>query len=99
MGVSLHMIRRVVLTREAQKDIRKVPRHVAAKLAGWIEDVEEKGLEEVRKVPGFHDEPLKGARAGQRSLRLSKGYRAIYRIAAEGTVEFVSVEEVNKHAY
>lgn len=76
-----------------------MPRHVAAKLAGWIEDVEEKGLEEVRKVPGFDDEPLKGARAGQRSVRLSKAYRAIHRIAAEGTVEFVSVEEVNKHAY
>ena len=50
-------------------------------------------------MPGFDDEPVKGARAGQRSVRLAKAYRAIYRIAAEGTVEFVSVEEVNKHAY
>jgi hypothetical protein len=36
---------------------------------------------------------------GTAPVRLSKGYRAIYRIAADGTVEFVSVEEVNKHAY
>jgi hypothetical protein len=37
----------------------------------------------VRKVPGFHDEPLSGKRFGQRSLRLSKSYRAFYEI--EGT--------------
>ena len=31
-------------------------------------------------VPGYHDEPLKGHRAGQRSIRLSRAYRAIYEI-------------------
>lgn len=57
-----------------------------------------RGLEEVRKVPGYHDEPLKGQRAGQRSIRLSRAYRAIYEIKSDG-VEFVLVEEVNKHEY
>ena len=56
------------------------------------------GLEEVRKARGYHDEPLKGHRAGQRSIRLSSSYRAIYEIKKD-TVEFVSVEEVSKHDY
>jgi hypothetical protein len=34
----------------------------------WVDDVEERGLEEVRKIPGWHDEPLKGERKGQRSI-------------------------------
>ena len=45
---------------------------------GWVNDVESAGLSEVRKVLGYHDEPLKGNRVGQRSIRLSKSYRAIY---------------------
>jgi toxin HigB-1 len=57
-----------------------------------------RGLEEVRKVPGYHDEPLKGALKGQRSIRLSRGYRAYYRIVGE-SIEFVRVEGVNKHEY
>jgi proteic killer suppression protein len=49
-------------------------------------------------VAGYHDEPLKGSRAGQRSIRLSRAYRAIYEMKKD-TVEFVSVEEVSKHEY
>ena len=57
------------------------------------------GSESIRKVPGYHDETLKGDRKGQRSIRLSRGYRAIYEVREKRTVEFVSVEEVNKHEY
>ncbi len=57
------------------------------------------GLEEVRKIPGYHDEPLRGDRQGQRSIRLSRAYRAIYVVKADGGIEFVSVEEVSKHEY
>jgi proteic killer suppression protein len=53
----------------------------------------------VRRIPGFHDEPLAGQRTGQRSIRLSISYRAIYEIRRDGSVEFASVEEVNKHDY
>jgi proteic killer suppression protein len=56
------MIRRVTLTRDAKKDLRKVPRHVAVKPMAWIELVESQGLEEARKIPGFHNEPLGGSR-------------------------------------
>lgn len=93
------MIWEVALTRRAQKQLRKVPRHVAIKLLAWAEAVESQGLETVRKIPGYHDEPLKGRRQGQRSIRLSRAYRAIYQIQSDGDVELVSVEEVNKHEY
>jgi proteic killer suppression protein len=93
------MSTKVELTRQAQKQLRQVPRHVAVKLQAWVEAVEAQGLEEVRKVPGFHDEPLKGPRQGQRSIRLSRLYRAIYVIRRDGDLELASVEEVHKHEY
>lgn len=92
------MVTRVRLSGRAQKDLMTVPRHVAIKLGARVDDVTVRGLEEVRKVPGYHDEPLKGRRAGQRSIRLSRAYRAIYAIRVDD-VTFVSVEEVNKHDY
>ena len=95
---SMQMITRVVLSKRAQKDLTVVPRHVAIKLGAWADDVAARGLEEVRRVPGYHDEALKGQRAGQRSIRLSRAYRAIYEIRGQD-VEFVSIEEVNKHDY
>ena len=93
------MIYDVVLSRSARKDLRSVPRHVATKLLFWVELVQRSGLEEARKQPGFHDEALRGQRSGQRSIRLSRAYRAIYVIRQDRALEFVSVEEVNKHAY
>ena len=93
------MIRRVELTRRAEKQARKLPVHVGEKLLHWVYLVMEIGLEEVRKIPGFHDEPLVGRRRGMRSIRLSRGYRAMYRPAREGDVEVVFVEEVSKHVY
>ena len=61
--------------------------------------VEESGIREVRKFKGFHDEPLKGSRRGQRSVRLNKAYRAIYVEHEEGEIELIEVLEVNKHEY
>lgn len=90
------MIHVVVLSARARKQLRLVPAFIATKLAAWVEAVERDGLESVCKIAGFHDEPLKGPRKGQRSIRLSRAYRAIDEIRA---VEFVSVEEVNKHDY
>jgi proteic killer suppression protein len=57
------------------------------------------GLNKIRQRPGYHDEPLKGKRSGQRSIRLSKSYRAIYIITNDSMIEFVEVQEVNKHDY
>lgn len=72
----------------------KVPPQVAAKLLTWAEDVADRGLEVVRRVPGFHDEPLQGKRFGQ----LNKTWRAIYTVQHD-VVRFVLVEEVTPHKY
>ncbi len=53
----------------------------------------------MRKIPGYHDEPLKGDRKGQRSSHLSRGYRVIYEELSSGEIVIVSVLEVNKHDY
>lgn len=92
------MIRRVEISKLAVKQLRKLPRHIVDNLAIWVAAVEHDGLEEVGKVRSYHDEPLKGDRAGQRSIRLSRSYRAIYEIKQD-TARFVSVEEVSKHEY
>jgi len=58
-----------------------------------------KGVSQVRKIPGYHDEPLKGDRIGQRSIRLNRAYRAIYFIDKKSVVHFIEIVEVNKDAY
>jgi len=93
------MIHEVRISRRAQKQLKKVPTHILDKLESWIDAVALDGLENIRKVPGYHDEPLAGKRKGQRSIRLSKAYRAIYIIDSDGNIEFVSIEEVSKHDY
>ena len=103
-GYSGAVINVVVIATRAQKQLRNVPLHIAQKLAGWVLSVEEKGIEEVRKIPGYHDEPLMGARKGQRSIRLAISYRAIYQIKTNDrrngeVIEFITVEEVTKHRY
>lgn len=64
----------IVLSKLAQKQLKKVPEHVKNKLKYWITQVDDYGIEAVRRIPGFHDEPLKGKRKGQRSIRLSKSW-------------------------
>lgn len=92
------MIKTVVITKSARKDLAGLPRAIVAKFATWVGMVETNGLEEVRKIQGFHDEPLKGKRKGQRSIRLSKSHRAFY-IVVEDEIYFAEVQEVNNHEY
>jgi proteic killer suppression protein len=87
------------LSLKAKKDLKKVPLSIAVKLQIWVDAVGHYGLSEVRKIPGYHDEPLKGKRKGQRSIRLNIAYRAIYTINKSGLIKFVEIKEVNKHEY
>jgi toxin HigB-1 len=89
----------VVITKSAERDLIRLPANVVLKLQAWVDDIEDRGLHEVRKIPGYHDEPLKGKRKGQRSIRLSKAYRAIYIIDTNGVLDVINVIEVNKHDY
>jgi len=70
----------VKVSAKAYRDLKKVPLHISLKLQAWIEAVGHQGLSEIRKVSGYHDEPLKGKRKGQRSIRLNIAYRAIYTV-------------------
>lgn len=76
-----------------------MPIYISIKLFEWINAVSHDGLLEVRKQPGYHDEPLKGTRQGQRSIRLSRAYRAIYELSENGKMKIVEIVEVNKHDY
>ena len=87
----------VLRTKRFEKDLDRVPVAIRVKAIFWIGCVESLGLREVRKRSGYHDEPLKGDRVGQRSIRLSRAYRLIYR--EEHDHLEVIVLEVNKHEY
>jgi proteic killer suppression protein len=93
------MIFDVRLSRMVNKQLRKLPQHITVNLMSWVDDVERNGLEVARKRLGYHDEPLHGQLKGQRSVRLSRSYRAIYEIKDDNSVEFVNIEEVSKHEY
>lgn len=95
------MIRVAKLSPKLAKELRKnkPPTHIVAKLLLWVRLVETKGLEEARKTPSWHDEPLQGERKGERSIRLNKAYRAFYAIKEDGEIEIAWVFEVNKHDY
>lgn len=82
-----------------KKRLRKVPIHIVDALQAWADKVEAYGMTEVRKLKGYHDEPLKGDRKGQRSVRLSKQWRAIYEEHDHGGIRLIMVEEVTPHAY
>ncbi len=92
------MIFKVIISKQAGKELERLQRYVADLCFAWILDVERRGLDEVKKVPSFHDEPCKGKLKGLRSIRLTRGYRAYYRIEKD-QVEFVFVERVDKHEY
>jgi len=92
----------VTLSRAVQKALKKSPEHIVVKLLGWVDLIENQGLENARRIPGYHDEPLRGQREGQRSIRLSRSWRAIYVIVkpeGEEKGSFVAVREVSKHDY
>ena len=93
------MIRKVRVTKWAQKQLDECPLHISAKFNYWVGTVEKLGLESTRQIPGFHDEPLKGKRLGQRSIRLNRSWRGNYIICDDGSVEFVEVQEIHKHDY
>lgn len=93
------MVYKVVWSDKVDKSLSKLPDYIQRKFQAWAIAVEERGLLEVRKLPGFHDEPLQGDRKGQRSIRLNRAYRAIYIERPDGKIQLVDVIEVNKHEY
>jgi mRNA-degrading endonuclease RelE of RelBE toxin-antitoxin system len=93
------MVNTVVITRAAQKDLRRVSAQIRASFARWVALVETSGIMAARAIPGYNDEALEGKRKHQRSVRLSQGYRAIYVTKKDGAITFISVEEITNHEY
>ena len=71
-------IKTVVIDRNVAKALRKIPSYIVEKLETWVLLVEMLGILKVRKIKSYHDEPLKGQKKGERSIRLNKAYRAFY---------------------
>lgn len=80
----------ISVSKKAAKQLSKVPAHIKLKFEAWCD---------ILGYKGFHDEPLQGKRKGQRSVRLSKSYRAIYKVLDNKKYELIEVIEVNKHDY
>ena len=90
---------KIVLTNVAKKRLDLCPDYIARKYDYWVDLLQTVGIREARKYKGFHDEPLHGNRRGQRSVRLSKSYRIIYRELDGNRYEVIEILEVNKHEY
>lgn len=93
------MIRNIYVTEKTKKQLQKSPPQVRTKFKLWESSVNNHGIAEVRKRPGWHDEPLQGDRKGQRSIRLNRQWRAIYVEKIDGNIEFIEVQEVMPHDY
>lgn len=90
---------KVTYSKFAEKQLNKVPKYIKEALYLWAATVHKIGLEDVKKIKGYHDEPLLGERWGQRSIKLNRSYRAIYEQKNDKELILISVVEVNKHDY
>ena len=88
---------RVYRTKKFDKQLANAPKYIQEKVTSWIFLTEVDGLWEVMKSRGYHDEPLQGARSGQRSIRLNRSYRLIYRVIIDRI--HIELLEVHKHDY
>lgn len=93
-------VRTVILSEDVKKLIlkRKIPLNIQQKLHIWAKFVFQVGLVKVREMKGFHDEPLQGKKFGRRSIRLSKSWRAEYKVY-KNSIEFALIEEIHNHEY
>jgi toxin HigB-1 len=90
---------KVLTTKKFEKQLSKLPHYIKEAILIWISTVEELGIRETRKLKGYHDEFLRGQRAGQRSVRLNRAYRLFYTEQDYGLIDLITIDEVNKHEY
>lgn len=95
----MNQVYKITINPKAKKQLAKIPTYIVTKLQAWVDAVSHDGISEVRKISGYHDEPLQGNRIGQRSIRLNKSYRAIYTELDTGEIFFIEIIEVNNHEY
>jgi proteic killer suppression protein len=89
----------VTITKHAQKDLKKIPRHILVQFDLWVEVIETEGFKVMQKIKGYNDHALVGDRKGQRSSYLSRSWRVIYTLDDKTKSINVEVLEVNHHDY
>lgn len=94
----MFMKSKIEFTKRFEKEIIKVPSYIQEAAAAWMDSVEEIGLENTNRLPGYNAEHLKGSRKGQRSVRLNKAYRIIFTVK-NGEIQVVCLQEISKHKY
>ncbi len=85
--------------KKVNRQLELLPVQIVRKFYAWVAAVNLVGIRKMRLSSGFHDEPLQGSRAGQRSIRLNRACRAIYVETSTGEIRIIKVLEVHKHAY
>ena len=55
---------KVQWSKSVDKSIERLPEFIQQKFRAWVIAVERDGMQAVRLLKGFHDEPLRGNRAG-----------------------------------
>lgn len=90
----------VSLSHETQKliDKHRLPPQVINKFEIWKKEIQEKGLAEVRKIPGYHDEPIHVIQ-GARSVRLNGEFRLFYTLEKSQGVETLRILKITPHEY
>lgn len=89
----------IFITKKAQKDLRKLPKHILLQLDLWVEIIKEEGYRSMQTIKGYNDHALIGDRKGQRSSYLSRSWRVIYTINEEKTSIVIKILEINYHDY
>ena len=88
---------RVYTSKGCFKKLKNLPKVIREAVWVWIDSVEKKGVEQVRREKkGYRDKVLQGKRRGQRSIRLNKDYRLFYSMDKNGEINIL---EINKHEY
>jgi hypothetical protein len=99
VGKSALSVEKIYRTHDVEKILKKnrLPSQVKERFLKWSQEVEAKGLKEVKKTPGYHDEPLAG-HPGWHSVRLNDGFRACYQLVVQNGLEVIEVFSItNDH--
>lgn len=83
--------------RRVVRQLESLPIDLLKRYEKWKDIVSISGPQGLRLIKGFHDESLRGEWKGNRSSRLGKQFRVIYRIEKEQIL--VQVISITAHDY
>jgi len=83
--------------RKIAKLLKSLPIDILKRYEKWKDIVVISGPKGLRLIKGFHDESLKGELNGNRSSRLGKKYRIIYKVVESNVL--VQVVDLTPHDY